>query len=175
MQPCPQSREQQKHSLATEVLRGTGQLRLAAMGQSMLPAIWPGDLLSIRAIEMDQVQPGDVILFTREGRFFIHRVVQMREAATESTGRSLVTRGDSMRESDAPVSPEELLGRVETANRNGAGELPVLQASGWMRAAGRMLAYSDLLRRVALRLHAWRSRDRVVNNTEVVAREIPLR
>ena len=174
MQACPQSREQQKHSLASEVLRSTGQLRLAAMGQSMLPTIWPGDVVSIREIRFDQAQVGDVVLFTRQGRFFIHRVVQKLGANGGSTGPSLVTRGDSMRDADASVSPDELLGKVEWVSRNGAAELPPLEPSGWTRFAGWMLAYSDLLRRAALRLHGWRRR-RVVVSADVGVREIPSR
>lgn len=173
MEPCPHSRDQQKHSLATEVLHSTGQLRLAAMGQSMLPTIWPGDVLSIRAIQFEQVRAGDVILFTRDDRFFIHRVVR-KFATGGSGGPRLVTRGDSMRATDAPVSPEELLGKVESVSRNRKMKLPVPQLSSLRRGAGVILAYSDLLRRLALRLHAWCSSDAIAS-TEIVVREIPLR
>jgi len=78
-----------------------------------------------------------------------------------------------MRAADAPVSPEELLGRVVSVSRNHAKDFPV-RGSRWSRWVGLVLAYSDLLRRIVLRLHAWRSRDAVAGS-EFVAREIPLR
>lgn len=170
MQDCPQSRDQQKHSLAAEVLRKSGHLRLAATGQSMLPTIWPGDRLTVRAIQFDDVASGDVILFTREDRFFIHRVLRKCDSTGGSTGPSLVTRGDSMREADAPVSPEELLGKVVSVSRNQTSDLPV--GSRWSRWVGLVLAYFDLFRRIVLSLHARRSHDAVASS-EFVAREIP--
>jgi hypothetical protein len=172
MQDCPQSRDQQKHSLAAEVLRRSGHLRLVAMGQSMLPTLWPGDRLTVCAIQFDDVAAGDVVLFAREDRFFIHRVMRKCDSAVGSTGPSLVTRGDSMRTADAPVSPEELLGKVVSVSRNQTTDLPVLRGSRWSRWVGLVLAYSDLLRRIVLRLQ--RSRDAVARS-EFVAREIPLR
>jgi hypothetical protein len=42
----------------------------------MLPTLWPGELLTIQAQSLDQVQPTEVVLFSREGRFCIHRVVR---------------------------------------------------------------------------------------------------
>jgi hypothetical protein len=172
MQDCPQSRDQQKHTLAAEVLRRSGHLRLVAMGQSMLPTLWPGDRLTVRAIQFDDVAAGDVVLFAREDRFFIHRVLRKCDSAGGSTGPSLVTRGDSMRTADAPVSPEELLGKVVSVSRNQTSDLPV--GSRWSRWVGLVLAYFDLFRRIVLHLHAWRSRDAVASS-EFVAREIPLR
>jgi hypothetical protein len=142
------------------------------MGQSMLPTLWPGDLLTVCAVQFDEVAAGDVVLFTREDRFFIHRVLRKRDSAGGSTGPILVTRGDSMRAADAPVSPEELLGKVVSVSRNYAKDLPV-RGSRWSRWVGLVLAYSDLLRRMVLRLRARRSRGGAASS-EFVAREIPL-
>jgi hypothetical protein len=79
-----------------------------------------------------------------------------------------------MRAADAPVSPEELLGKVVSVSRDQAKDLPVPRGSRWRRWVGLVLAYFDLFRRIVLRLHAWRSRDAVASS-EFVAREIPLR
>jgi hypothetical protein len=78
-----------------------------------------------------------------------------------------------MREADAPVSPQELLGKVVSVSRDQAKDLPVPRGSRWSRWVGLVLAYFDLFRRIVLRLHAWRSRD-AVGSSEFVAREIPL-
>jgi len=47
-----------------------------ATGASMLPAVWPGDVLSVCRGSSTQALPGDIILFARQGRLFAHRVVE---------------------------------------------------------------------------------------------------
>jgi signal peptidase I len=157
-EPMPestQSRDQFKQNLAADVLRATGSLRLAASGYSMLPTLWPGDLLTIQALSFDQVQAGDVVLFAREGRFFIHRVLRKLEMGGH--GR-LVTRGDAMPDADAPVSEEELLGKVVSAQ--GHRDFQECVCSRPRRWTGLTLAYSTRLRSVVLRWHTWRSTGR---------------
>ena len=43
----PQTRDQAGCSMAAEALRSWGTLKLRATGISMLPALWPGDLLTV--------------------------------------------------------------------------------------------------------------------------------
>ncbi len=152
MEPDIPSREYHKRGLAAEVLRSAGTLRLAARGYSMLPTLWPGDVLTIAAQSFEQVQVGDVVLFARADRFYIHRI--LRRDAT-AAGHRLITRGDSMPEADAPVLPEEFLGRV-VATEVGAEKVVVPACSRLRRQIGLMLAYSNRLRSLALRWHAWR-------------------
>jgi signal peptidase I len=64
--------------LAEEVVRSFGRLRLRVVGASMLPAVWPGDLLSVRSDDAAEVQPGDIVVFRREERLVAHRVVEIR-------------------------------------------------------------------------------------------------
>lgn len=149
-----QSREHHKHSLAAEVLRSAGTLRLAVRGYSMLPTLWPGDVLAIEGESIDRVQVGDVVLYARADRFYIHRI--LRKDA-KGTGNRLITRGDSMLEADDPVLPEEFLGKV-VARESGAGKVAVPVCSRLRRQIGVMLAYSGRLRSLALRWHAWRFR-----------------
>jgi signal peptidase I len=160
MQPDIQSREHHKHSLAAQVLRTAGTLRLAARGYSMLPTLWPGDVLAIEAQSFDRVQVGDVVLFAREERFYIHRILRKDKTAV---GNRLITRGDSMPEADVPVLPEELLGKV-VATEFRAGRVAVPACSRLRRQIGLMLAHSGRLRSLALRWHAWRFRGRNANS-----------
>ncbi|MGC2195079.1 MAG: hypothetical protein WA628_10425 [Terriglobales bacterium] len=153
MQQNTQSRDQLKHNLTAEVLRTAGTVRLTAFGYSMLPALWPGDFLTIQAQSFDQVQVRDVVLFAREGRFFIHRVLEKREKDSE---RHLVTRGDALPEADAPVRPEEVLGAIVSV-RHGDRDVPVPDCRGARRGLGLALTYSVRLRSLALRWRAWRS------------------
>jgi len=118
-----------KCSLASEVLRRFGELRLQVTGASMLPSLWPGDLLSIRSARLPEVSRGDLVLFFRDNRFFVHRVLEV------FTHR-LLTRGDGLATPDPPVGRDELLGRVVCITRDGVTRPP-----SPLGAAGRLLAF----------------------------------
>lgn len=102
-----------KCRLAAEVLRDSGELRLRVTGSSMLPSLWPGDSLLIRRVRLSEVAPGDLVLFARNQRFFVHRVLKLSDDR-------LLTRGDSVPVADPVVGPDELLGRVQSISRDGA-------------------------------------------------------
>ena len=70
------SRETLGCELAAEVLRSFGRLRLGATGASMLPAIWPGDILSVHSHNVAEALPGDIVLFGRPGKLVAHRGVE---------------------------------------------------------------------------------------------------
>src|SRR5881396_568013 len=113
--------------LLAEVARKFGEIRFKATGDSMLPSVWPGDLLTVRRQSFSEFRSGEIVLYEREAGentltrpygpaspvgFVAHRVVGRR-------GRSLITRGDSLRENDEPVDEEQVLGRVVAVNREG--------------------------------------------------------
>src|SRR3989475_3669499 len=100
-----------KCDLAADVIRRFGVLRLRVSGFSMLPSIWPGDIACVSRVAA--YRPGDVVLFSRKGRLFVHRVVEM-------SGGAVVTRGDSMLDVDPPVALSDVLGRVEAIERGGS-------------------------------------------------------
>lgn len=109
-----------KCDLAAEVLRSSGRLRLQVTGSSMLPSIWPGDTLLIDRLDIDSLNAGDVhkgeiVLFGRERRLFVHRVVE-RPLNSES---AILTRGDAMPLPDPPVPTDCLLGKVSFIVRDG--------------------------------------------------------
>ena len=68
-------------------------------------------------------RPGDVVLFSRKGRLFVHRVVEM-------SGGAVVTRGDSMLDADPPVAVSDVLGRVESIERGGSRRAMAERVSG---------------------------------------------
>jgi hypothetical protein len=103
--------------LAAEVLGRFGEVRLRVMGSSMLPSVQPGDVLTIRRCAMSAVESGAIVLFTRDGRLFAHRVVARRNT-------HLVTRGDALEWQDPPICQDQLLGRVVTLTRNGRQRQP---------------------------------------------------
>lgn len=131
--------------LLVEVVRSTGSARLKAAGFSMLPVIWPGDVLTVCFQSHDELQPGQIVLFRRNGRLTAHRIV----AASPD---HLVTRGDCHPSCDPPVQRDEVVGQIAAACRNG---LPVrLQPSLLQRAAAWMMRRSEWYTRQVIRLHA---------------------
>jgi hypothetical protein len=145
--------EPTRHSLAAEVLRKHGSLRLLATGTSMLPSVWPGDLLIIQSVGLEQVGLGDIVLSGRTGRFFVHRV---REKSVEAGELRLITRGDCLPHDDPPVRRGELLGKVAKIRRRDRWVAPP-RLSGLGRILACILSYSDLCQGLAFRLHAWRN------------------
>src|SRR5579862_8360555 len=100
--------------LAEEVVRTFGEVRLRVFGISMVPAILPGDVVSVRRAIAKEISVGEAVLYCRGGRLFVHRVVDRTSPANGdgSDEPRLITRGDRMRREDSPVAPSELLGRV---------------------------------------------------------------
>jgi signal peptidase I len=149
---------EQSCGLVGEVVRAFGGVRLRVLGTSMVPSILPGDLVSIHRAGLDEISPGEVVLFFKKGRLFVHRVVD-RKAETRSDGPGearLITRGDRLRQDDPPVSSAELLGRVVLIERNNRKvELPACGSNG---PIVRLLQASDHLTYLYLRISAcWRT------------------
>ncbi len=145
------TRQDSKCGLATEVLRSFGEISLKVTGTSMLPTVWPGDVLKIQFTEFEQVLLGDIVLYTRQNRFFIHRVTGKFNAPGE---RHLSMRGDAMAAADPPVSEEELLGRVVGIQRFGNVIEPSRQLTAGCRMIATLLCRCDVLRGLVLRLRA---------------------
>jgi len=138
-QPC-------KCGLAAEVLRRFGRICLRVTGASMLPAIWPGDIVTIHSVRFPDVSSGDLVVFFRGQRFLVHRVLDVLEDC-------LLTRGDSVLGPDPRVSSDELLGRVVSIT--GAGRTRPPSRLGVMSSlVARAARHSTLVCNVLLRLHA---------------------
>lgn len=119
----------------------------------MLPALWPGDLLTIQSREYDEVVPGDIVLVMRDNRFFVHRLIEKRQVKDSC---SWITRGDAMPQNDPPSAKFELLGRVTFIRRGNRTLVPSRKVSLFTTALAWMLSRWDHLRSFALRMHAAR-------------------
>ena len=139
-------REGHKLDLAAQVLSSGGTIRLQALGTSMLPSIWPGDVLSIEHKSGEEIVPGDIVLVTRDGRFFIHRLIEKSSAAW-------ITQGDSLLHPDPRAAEVQVLGKVSMIHRKSGNIVPKPRLSPFGRASARMLCRWDLLRNIALRMH----------------------
>jgi signal peptidase I len=136
-----------KQELMLDVLRKYGSCRLQVSGTSMLPTLRPGDTVSIESKGLTALKLGDIVLYERCGRFFLHRLVAL--PAERFPGR-LVTRGDSMPQADPAVRVESVLGVLATVRRGEnwiavPGTMPRMT-----RVAAALLARSGGLVRLAL-------------------------
>jgi signal peptidase I len=153
MQYTLEDHEDSKLGLAVEMLCLHGTVRLELKGTSMLPSLWPGDLLTIEYVAHDEIAPGDMVLVLRESRFFVHRLIEKQQ----SQERILwITRGDAVPQNDPPITASELLGRVAGVRRGKSSFVPARRLSPFQSALAQMLCRWHHFRGLALRIHAAR-------------------
>ena len=126
-----------QHSCIEQVaaaLRARGRVCLTVLGSSMFPWLRPGDVLWVCRTSFPRISPGMVVLFARERKLIVHRVIRKQAAAS---GPGLLTKGDFVPHADAPVAPQELLGRVVWIQR---GKRQIDLGSSPQRFGGLLLA-----------------------------------
>jgi hypothetical protein len=125
----------------------------------MVPALWPGDELIVRARGLAEPSQGDLLLFVRDGRLCTHRLIGQVDL---SGVPRLITRGDAAVKPDPPVAASEILGTVASISRRGR-EVPI-SSSPAHRLLSFGIRHSEFLRRVvlkiyAIRQHSWTTSD----------------
>lgn len=148
----------ERSALLADVLRRSGRLpqgvRLRVYGESMLPALWPGDVVEIASCSLEGVRPGEIVLALRDGRLFLHRFV------ARCTTESFLLRGDSMSHADPVYPSEALLGRLVRGTGSGqpisADALRPGLGTRCSRAVGMLFCHCDVARRLALKIHRLR-------------------
>jgi signal peptidase I len=130
-----------KCELALDVAQTFGEVRLEVTGGSMLPAVWPGDRLIVQRRNPNKIQPGQIILYSRDGGLVAHRVLSR-------DGDRLVTRGDSLPQADLPVPPNKIAGEIVSIVRRGRCIAPELTLG--RRIVSWLLRRSDFSVRVLL-------------------------
>jgi Peptidase S24-like len=179
-------RSLERSALVADILRRGRfvRLQMRVYGESMLPALWPGDVVEIEGCSPEDVRPGEIVLARRDGRLFLHRLVAHWKP------RGFQLHGDSVPGADPPYPPEALLGRfvrrIDCPAPQGApdfGEVAVslkrspgtsrsFSADGtaalgagrgaewlgvkWSRVVGMLLCHCSPARRLALKLHSRR-------------------
>jgi signal peptidase len=129
--------------LVHDVAHSAGEVRLRVAGASMLPAIWPGDVITVRGCNLTELQPGHIALYRRDGKLTAHRIQEL-------TSDHLIARGDSVPCFDPPVRANEIVGKVVSISRD--GKILPLEQTFWHRAVSTILRHSDFLLRVTLYL-----------------------
>ena len=144
--------------LAMEVVRTFGRVRLRVMGTSMAPSLLPGDLISVQRAYLDEIAPGDIVMFAQRERLFVHRVAARSVLSTADGPEEpcLITRGDRHRHDDPGVSASQLLGRVVSIERGNRNVELLAQPRASSRLIARLLQTSDRATYFYLRLAACR-------------------
>ncbi len=158
-------------ALVADVLRRSGRLRVRLLvrgviyGESMLPTLWPGDVVQIESCSVEDVRPGEIVLARREDRLVVHRLV------APCTPNGFLLRGDCVPGPDPQYPPEALLGRlVRSAGDGRAASAAALRLGlgvKWSRAVGMLFCHCGVARRLALELHSRRKASaRELRNSE---------
>src|SRR5262249_17680919 len=117
--------------LAAEVLHRFGEVRFVAHGSSMIPSIYPGDLLTVRSDSPADPRRGEIVFFLLGGRPFVHRVMRKWP---ERNRIAFATRGDALPKEDPSVDASQLLGRVTSILRRGKPVAIVAKPGRFTRA-----------------------------------------
>jgi hypothetical protein len=142
--------------LATEVVRDFGSLSVPVTGWSMLPTLWPEDILQIECVEGERIDVGDIVAFRHGDALFAHRVVSKVERSEMDRPEDacrFTTQGDSLPKPDAPISSSQLLGKVSRISRGSRSFQPRRRLSFLERGLVAILRRSFLASRVLARLH----------------------
>jgi signal peptidase I len=139
--------------LAGDIVRTFGEVRLRVFGTSMVPSILPGDMISVQRAKLVEISAGEIVMYLRDGRLFVHRVVAR---AGSHDDLRLITRGDRLCYDDPLVSSSELLGRVTSIQTHDGrchrDVRPAVALSVWEQIFVHVLRTSDRATYLYLRL-----------------------
>ena len=152
--------DSERTALAVEVLERSGRLRLRLRGESMLPTLWPGDEVDIGRCSPADIRQGEVLLAFRENRLFLHRVCGF------STNGDVITRGDAMPGPDPAAPAQAIVGTITQVTRMGRTFQLCQGSTAIRRGLGVLFCHSDLSRRIALKVHSWRMKNRAVADSQ---------
>lgn len=133
-------------TLVTELLRLTGRAEIRVWGVSMLPCIWPGDVVTIQSTQAVNISAGDIVTVQQNSHWIVHRV--RRRSATQ-----LITRGDSLSKNDPPVPIKDVIGIVVSASRAGKEFLLDRRLSCAQKCQAWLLCHFGFLRNRMLNVH----------------------
>jgi len=82
----------------------------------MHPTIRHGDVITVEPVAPAKLKRGDIILCRLQKSFVAHRIVNIE--TRNGCGLTFILRGDASASCDAPVKPEQLLGKVVCLERD---------------------------------------------------------
>lgn len=95
--------------IALSKLLNTNSPMAAITSGSMWPALKVGDLILVQGVDPQELKVGDIVVYSNERGFTIHRIIEIDQAKG-----MLTTKGDANNVSDAPVKISDVFGRALT-------------------------------------------------------------
>lgn len=111
MKTLDQPRSTAIATIVADTLRSGSEVKFRAVGTSMIPAIWPGDVLAIKPSNGALPEVGTLPLTLSDGLLRVHRVIEQ-----STMTQSIKTRGDALSSLDPVVLAGEVLGTVVSRN-----------------------------------------------------------
>jgi hypothetical protein len=116
-----------------ETLDRDHSIRFRAPGDSMYPTICDGDVVTVMPIDTASITIGDIILYRHRSGVTAHRVMRILKRSEKNSRSGLkgpqdrsssetldfLLRGDAAINDDAPVSSQQILGKLVSIERNG--------------------------------------------------------
>jgi hypothetical protein len=150
-----ESKQEARLDLAAEVLHRFGEVRLVVHGSSMIPSIYPGDMLTVRSASIVDARCGEIVLLLLGGRFFVHRVIRKWPDRNRTI---FATRGDALSHEDPSIDGTQLLGRVTAILRHGKTVKCAAHLNPWNKFLRWTVRNSETLARTLLAAHLLRCR-----------------
>jgi signal peptidase I len=146
-----------KCELVRETLRMCGIVRLRVTGLSMIPALWPGDVLVFERCGPHEILMRDIVFYMREGAVVAHRMLALKSS---EGGLQIFTKGEALAETDPPVAAEEVLGRLKEIIRGGKTLTAASTLRFPKRLASALAKHSTLATRLLAHLYVTRGNSR---------------
>jgi len=86
--------------------------KLNTKGNSMLPVLREGDIITLSCADSNQLKIGDIIAYYHhpKEKIVVHRLVRKRD--------SFLTKGDAIFDMDSPIRADNILGKIIFVERN---------------------------------------------------------
>lgn len=103
--------------LLKEKIRYGKILNFEIVSNSMSPLLKRGDTASVRNVEPQDLQKGDIIVYKMNERLCVHRYIH--KLKKDNNSFKLIAKGDALSHFDQlPVSMEQLVGKVISIRKN---------------------------------------------------------
>jgi ATP-binding cassette, subfamily B, bacterial len=104
------------YGLTDDILNSSQDVMLKVGGYSMFPCLKPGDIITIRRVNGEELMVGDIIVFETEKKWIAHRIMKI---ISQEDKRIFITKGDSCKTQDIPITEINIMGKVIFYTRNG--------------------------------------------------------
>ncbi len=134
---------------AADALERRGRIVVEVQGRSMFPILRNGAHVEVQPVVMDELHPGDLVVFTNGYRLVCHRLIRRRR-------HLLFLKGDTNLFMDPPVPSSQVLGRVTRliADLNDNWQIYPMDSPRYRRKA-RLLARFSYLYALYFNLLHW--------------------